>query len=106
MKPNLHAEASYLVVGGLGGLGRVICKWMADQGVKNIIVLSRSGLENETSKHFSADLEKSGTRLVGLRCSVSSLAQLKHALANVPSDMPPIRGVIQAAMVLKVSSIS
>ncbi|KAL6719561.1 hypothetical protein ACLMJK_003803 [Lecanora helva] len=101
IKPNLRAEASYLVVGGLGGLGRVICQWMADHGVKNIIVLSRSGLENEISKQFAADLSRSGTKLLGLKCDVSNLAQLEDALASVPSEMPPIRGVIQAAMVLK-----
>ena len=77
---------------------------MADQGVKNIIVLSRSGLKSETSQQFAGHLQKSGTRLVGLSCDVSDLSQLESALGSV-SELPPIRGVIQAAMVLKVSAV-
>ena len=77
---------------------------MADQGAKNIIVLSRSGLKSDTAQQFAAGLEKGGTRLVGLGCDVSDPSQLESALASV-SELPPIRGVIQAAMVLKVSAV-
>ncbi len=31
-----------LLVGGLGGLGRAIASWMAEQGARNLIFLSRS----------------------------------------------------------------
>jgi KR domain len=40
---DLTAYATYLVVGGLGGIGRSISRCLADRGAKNLILLSRSG---------------------------------------------------------------
>ena len=39
----LTDQASYVVSGGLGGLGRFICSWMVKNGAKNITAVSRSG---------------------------------------------------------------
>lgn len=35
-------DESYILIGGLGGLDRALCRWPVSQGCKNIIVLSRS----------------------------------------------------------------
>lgn len=40
---SLHADISYLLVGGLGGLGRSIALWMGENGANNSIFVSRSG---------------------------------------------------------------
>ncbi len=34
-KARLAPDASYLIVGGLGGLGRSVAHWMVDHGAKN-----------------------------------------------------------------------
>ncbi|KZZ97735.1 Beta-ketoacyl synthase [Moelleriella libera RCEF 2490] len=39
----LRPDGTYIVVGGLGGLGRVILEWMADHGAKQVVTVSRSG---------------------------------------------------------------
>jgi NAD(P)-dependent dehydrogenase (short-subunit alcohol dehydrogenase family) len=38
----LQSDASYVVVGGFGGIGQSICLWLAEHGARNLIVLSRS----------------------------------------------------------------
>ncbi|MEL7223416.1 MAG: polyketide synthase dehydratase domain-containing protein, partial [Cyanobacteria bacterium J06576_12] len=38
---HFQTDGTYLVTGGLGGLGLVIAQWMAEQGAKNISLLSR-----------------------------------------------------------------
>src|SRR5437588_463247 len=39
---SMRADASYLLIGGLGGLGRSVAVWMAENGATNILFLSRS----------------------------------------------------------------
>lgn len=95
-------DASYQIVGGLGGLGRAICQWMAGLRAKTIIVMSRSGMESKGSRDFVEELERSGVTLVVHSCDVSDLNQLEEVLTLCARTLPPIKGVIQAAMVLKV----
>ena len=40
---NFRSDQTYIIAGGLGGLGRVTARWMVDRGARNIILLSRSG---------------------------------------------------------------
>lgn len=51
--PKLKPDASYLIVGGVGGLGRSITHWMVDHGARNLILLSRSaGVQNPKNRPF------------------------------------------------------
>ena len=91
------ADASYLIVGGLGGLGQTLLSWMADHGAHQLITMSRSGLENPKARAVVEELQRRGVTLTVLKCDVSDFAELEAALQT----LPPIRGMIQAAMVLQ-----
>ena len=39
----LTSDATYVLIGGTGGLGRSMATWMIGKGAKNIVLLSRSG---------------------------------------------------------------
>ena len=107
--PTLRPDVSYLVVGGLGGLGRCLCEWLVARGAKHLIVMSRNA---KNGGRFLEELVQ-GAQATGLghinvrsaACDVSESGQLVQSL-DLLQDMPPIRGVIQAAMVLQVSSQS
>nr|WOL36632.1 highly reducing polyketide synthase [Pseudogymnoascus verrucosus] len=100
-KAKLRADSSYLIVGGLGGIGRSICYWMADHGAKSLIVLSRSANAEEKSRSFIDEMAKAGCKVKAVGCDVSDEDALVEALGECNQDMPPIRGVIQGAMLLK-----
>lgn len=102
----LQPKASYLIVGGLGGIGRSICHWMADHGAKHIAVLSRSATANGSSGALIKKLASAGVVVTPIACDVSDAAALSTAISEYESTMPKIRGVIQGAMVLAVSQIS
>ena len=97
-RAQLNDDTSYLIVGGMGGIGRSLCEWMVERGAKHLIVMSRSA----TVDDFLSELP-CNVRAVG--CDIANEAQLTEALVSCV-DMPPIRGVIQAAMVLQVSEDS
>ncbi|KAK2761170.1 Type I Iterative PKS [Arachnomyces sp. PD_36] len=97
----LRMSGSHLIVGGLAGLGREIAKWMATKGAKDLILMSRN-VDTAEARQFQGQLlQGTGTRVHLIGCDISSEADLHKALAEYEKSMPPIRGVIQAAAVLK-----
>ncbi|KAI5241809.1 putative polyketide synthase [Aureobasidium subglaciale] len=96
----LQSDASYLIVGGLGGIGRSICHWMADHGAKHIAVLSRSAAASGNSGAFIRELASTGVTITPIACDASDAEKLSSAITQYESQMPEIRGVIQGAMVL------
>ncbi|RYP67344.1 hypothetical protein DL771_007288 [Monosporascus sp. 5C6A] len=92
--------ASYLVAGGLGGIGRSILKWMASKGAKSLIVPSRSGLVSDAAAKVVSELREQNIRIITPKCDVASWDLLSQALEEWGKTMPPIRGCINAAMVL------
>ncbi|KAH8897429.1 hypothetical protein GQ53DRAFT_791898 [Thozetella sp. PMI_491] len=94
------ANASYLIAGGMGGLGRPIIRWMADRGAGNFIVPSRSGGSSQAALELISDLGKKGVTLVAPCCDVSSAVELETILQECAS-MPPIKGCMNLAMVLQ-----
>jgi NADPH:quinone reductase-like Zn-dependent oxidoreductase len=102
-KAKLNADASYLIIGGVGGIGRSAAFWVASHGAKNIIVLSRSAGNVQKNASFVAGLREAGCRVVALSCDVTDKDDLARALRTCESQeqLPPIRGIVQGAMVLQ-----
>jgi thioester reductase-like protein len=95
----LKADATYLITGGAGGFGWNIAKWMVSEGARNLALMSRTGPRAE----IAADLEKlkaSGVRVMDLRADVTDPEDVGAAIAEIRRQLPPLRGVVHAAMVL------
>ncbi|KAG6355609.1 hypothetical protein INS49_003571 [Diaporthe citri] len=98
----LQPNTSYLVVGGLWGLGRRICEWLVDRGARHLIILSTSADTKAERDPFVASLEHRGCVVYLHACDVSDENQLAAVLrACKEGGVPPIRGVIQGAMVVQ-----
>ncbi|KAJ5595540.1 uncharacterized protein N7459_001748 [Penicillium hispanicum] len=95
------ANASYVLAGGLGGLGRSIALWMAARGAKNFIFLSRSGLRGDTTHQFIQGLRDKGCRAEVRACDITDQEMLTKTLASFQPMMPPIKGCFQCSMVLR-----
>ncbi|KAI9162667.1 BcPKS11, polyketide synthase [Paramyrothecium foliicola] len=97
----LNSEATYIVVGGLGGLGKRLVDWTAEKGARHIVIFSRTAQPDSDTQNFLNKLTAQGVIVRVERCDVSSEESLKQALATIQKTMPPIRGLFQAAMVLQ-----
>ena len=95
-------DASYIIVGGLGGLGQAICRWMVSRGCKNIVALSRSGMNSANAISFQDELEIRGVKLIAYACDVSNGQEVERVLSSCAQEMPPFKGLIQSAMVIRV----
>ena len=98
----LRGDASYLLVGGLGGIGRATAFWMLKHGARNFIFASRSGSDKEKSREAIALLRAQGAQISVFRCDISNAADLDRLLEDSGRNMPPIRGMIHGALVSKV----
>ncbi|KAM0158453.1 hypothetical protein ACHAPG_004132 [Botrytis cinerea] len=96
----LDSHGTYLVVGGLGGLGRVIIRFLVSHGAKHVLILSRRAHE-EKSKPLMTEIESHGAHCKIVTCDISNNEDCIQAIANAQRTMPTIHGVIQAAMVLQ-----
>ncbi|KAK8087715.1 polyketide synthase [Apiospora hydei] len=94
-------DATYLIIGGLGGLGRSLALHMSDCGAKNIAVLSRTGSSDPKAAPLRLELEKRGARVVFHGCDVADADQLESSLAKIAAELPPIAGCIHSAMLLR-----
>jgi NAD(P)-dependent dehydrogenase (short-subunit alcohol dehydrogenase family) len=99
----LRADASYILIGGTGGLGRSMAKWMSSKGAKNIVLVSRRAAIDHKVQALIDNLAPLGVRIVVKACDVSSLQSVEALVNEEMKDLPAVRGVIHGAMVLRVS---
>ena len=104
-KPSLklRPEASYIIVGGLSGIGSAFALCMSEKlGASHLILLSRSGMNAKGAQELVNSLEERGVKVKVIKCDVADSENLNMLLDTCSTDMPPVRGVIQGAMVLQV----
>jgi NADPH:quinone reductase-like Zn-dependent oxidoreductase/malonyl CoA-acyl carrier protein transacylase/ubiquinone/menaquinone biosynthesis C-methylase UbiE len=99
----LHPDASYLISGGLGALGRSIAQLLAFHGANHLILLSRSATSRTNYHAFVKQLTDAGCNVVVKDCDISNANDLRHVMNECYIQVPAVRGVIHAAAVLDVS---
>ncbi|KJZ74256.1 hypothetical protein HIM_06262 [Hirsutella minnesotensis 3608] len=100
-KEILVGNATYVIIGGTGGLGRSMAKWMVRRGARSIVLLSRSGKVTPELARLVEDCRGQGATITIKSCDVAKEASVKDLVEDCGRRMPPIRGIIHAAMVLR-----
>lgn len=93
-------DDTWLVTGGLAGFGLESARWLAERGVGNLVLLGRRGLGAPGARDAMEELAARGVKTLALACDVTDAASLAEALRQAAAELPPIRGVLHAAMVL------
>ena len=97
----LGSDKSILIVGGLKGLCGSLAIYLAGLGAKYLTIMARSGYDDERSQGVLRNIYARGCKVDLIKGDVGSLADVRRAFEQ--SSMP-IGGVIQGAMVLRVSN--
>lgn len=100
----LKADATYILIGGTGGLGRSMAKWMVGKGARNLVLVSRSGSVKGKVKELIDEQAAVGASIVVKSCDIADASAVDALVAEISATMPAIRGVIHGAMVLNVST--
>jgi acyl transferase domain-containing protein/acyl carrier protein len=94
--PELRADATYLVAGGLGGLGLRVAGWLVANGARSLVLTGRRG-PTPDAESAATRLRDSGANVVVAQADVTDAAQLAAVLADIDYTLPPLRGVVHAA---------
>jgi type I polyketide synthase PikAII len=68
-------------------------------GAKNLVLVSRRGLEAEGAIELKKELEEEGTKVEIVSCDTSNYTSLKKVINNLP-ESKPLKGVIHCSGVL------
>lgn len=96
---NFRPDSCYLLVGGLGGLGRMVSTWMVENGARNIMFFSRSAKDGPENTPFFNVLRSQGCEVTCFAGDVTSLSDVEGAVKQATK---PLAGVMQMSAVMRV----
>ncbi|CZT12486.1 related to lovastatin nonaketide synthase [Rhynchosporium agropyri] len=101
---SFQPDSTFVIAGGLGDIGREMCRFLASHGAKHVVTLSRRAADSDTLRAIREELSQFDTEFHALQCDVTEKAQVEAA-ASYCSSLSPVKAVIQAAMVLNDMSL-
>jgi acyl transferase domain-containing protein/thioester reductase-like protein/NADPH:quinone reductase-like Zn-dependent oxidoreductase/NAD(P)-dependent dehydrogenase (short-subunit alcohol dehydrogenase family)/SAM-dependent methyltransferase len=103
-----NGRSTYLITGGLGGIGLSVAEWMCDNGAEIIVLCSRklpaAGL---TFEKTLSELKKR-CRVEIIPANVGIYEECERLLGEIRKDdnLPPLRGIMHAVGILRDGLIS
>ncbi|MFB1044367.1 type I polyketide synthase, partial [Streptomyces chrestomyceticus] len=98
--PLVREDGSYLITGGLGGLGLLAARWLADHHAGTVILTSRDAPDHSTEQHIE-QLRRRGTRLEVVLGDIAAPATAEHLVRVATATGHRLRGVLHAAAVIE-----
>ena len=92
----MDADGSYLITGGLRGLGLLVAQWMSERGARHLVLTGRSAA-SESAAAAIREMEAKGTRVVVARGDVSDRVHLAALFSQFGHSLPPLRGIVHSA---------
>ncbi|KAL1845792.1 Type I Iterative PKS [Diaporthe australafricana] len=100
----LDPTATYILSGGLGGIGPSVAERMIQNGARHLVFLSRSGAKSPEAQEHLRRLQGLGCKADAFACDVGDIEALRSAVEIFGQRGWNIRGVVQCAMVLRDST--
>ena len=97
--PPVRGDATYLVTGGLGMLGRSVAKWLISKGAKQLILTGRNAKPDAAKELFSAE-EVDGASIEVVACDISRHDDVRRLMRTISKKFPPLKGVVHSVGVL------
>ncbi|XP_035705542.1 phenolphthiocerol synthesis polyketide synthase type I Pks15/1 isoform X2 [Folsomia candida] len=100
--PIFNDRSTYLITGGLGGIGLEVAKWMGTMGATTILLLGRSSPKPDALEKIES-LRMSGVRVEVRLLDVGDEDKMRELFTtefDAKDKLPPLRGIFHAAGVL------
>lgn len=95
---SIRSDGSYLITGGLGGVGLLLAQWLVERGARHLILLGRRTPSDEAATAVVA-LEGVGASVSVVRADVAEAQDLSRVFTGL-EGRPPLLGIFHAAGVI------
>jgi NADPH:quinone reductase-like Zn-dependent oxidoreductase/short-subunit dehydrogenase/acyl carrier protein len=95
----VDAEGSYLITGGLGGLGLAVADRLARRGARRLALVGRSA-PSPSAQAALESLRQRGVEVLVVAADITDREQTREVITTLRRRMGPLRGIVHAAMVL------
>ncbi|MCB0207974.1 MAG: SDR family NAD(P)-dependent oxidoreductase [Anaerolineae bacterium] len=92
------SDGTYLITGGLGGLGLLVARWLVTQGAKRLVLLGRSRPKPEIQPQLD-QLAQMGAEVTVAQADIMDQEQVADILDQI-DERYPLRGIVHAAGLL------
>ena len=89
-------DRTYLITGGLGGLGLAVAQGMVARGARHLVLVGRRA-PSAAAQTTLAGLAQTGAKVEAMQADVAEPAQVSKVLAEIDRRMPPLSGILHAA---------
>ncbi len=103
----VRAGVTYLITGGLGGLGLLVAEYLIARGADHLILIGRRGVREEDRERFerltrraASDADAKEATVLALRADVADRARMAEIVGRTGRDLPPLAGIVHSAGVL------
>jgi acyl transferase domain-containing protein len=97
--PRFRPDVTWLITGGLNGLGLEVARWLAAHGARHLVLVARSQPGPEAERAI-AELRSAAVTVATRQCDVASKDQVADTLREIARSMPPLGGIVHSAGVL------
>ncbi|MGW4027078.1 SDR family NAD(P)-dependent oxidoreductase, partial [Streptomyces sp. NPDC005009] len=104
--PVVRSDASYLVTGGLGGLGLLVARWLAERGAAAVVLTSRTAPTAATRTALDALTADLGTRVEVVCGDLAEPGVADTLVRAALATGHPLRGVVHAAAVVEDATVT
>lgn len=99
--PIVTSDASYIITGGLGGLGLRVMLWLASYNANHIVLIGRKKATPEAQRIIDR-VNSQGVRVSVVKADIAKYDDVKHALSLCHN----LKGIIHAAGIIEDGLIS
>ena len=104
--PPWREGATYLITGGLGGLGRLLARDIMDRAAEvNLILVGRSAWGEDVSLALLNDAAPSGACIVYRQVDVTNRAAVIGLIRDIEREFGGLNGIIHAAGIIRDNAI-
>ncbi|WP_428341141.1 SDR family NAD(P)-dependent oxidoreductase [Mycobacterium sp.] len=89
----VRADGSYIITGGLGGLGTVVTRWLVERGAGRIVLNGRSEPSDEQREYMNS----LGTEVVFVAGDIATAGVAERLVAAAEETGRPLRGLVHGA---------
>ncbi|HKS85686.1 MAG TPA: SDR family NAD(P)-dependent oxidoreductase [Pseudolabrys sp.] len=97
--PPIRGDATYLVTGGLGMLGRSVAKWLISKGARHLVLTGRHASADALKELFSTK-EIEGVSIEVVSNDISRDDDVRRLIQTISRKFPPLRGVVHSVGIL------